>query len=156
MMCSVEFSTTRPSTTAGHCAQAHTRPTGAPEVQRNKENVPSLSISVAELSIEMHKHIDPCHAPALRALLVALKTGLGLESFCRRVHREMGPDVLRRTLRGLFELAQVRDKKIPARIMDERIHALALAKRRYFEREQRADRCNEEPQLAKRVKRAAA
>jgi len=111
-----------------------------PLVRREKENVPSMSITMADLASEMHKHIDPGHAQALRALLVALHMGLSLENFCRRVHREMGPEVLRRTMRGLFELANcsaAREKRAGAERVPQadRMHALAAPKRRYFERE---------------------
>merc|ERR1719407_395061 len=120
-------------------AQARRANGGNDLLRLNKENVPLLTISVWDLSVEMSKHVEERHEPALRALLVALKMGLGLEGFCRRVRLEMGTEVLQRTLRGLIdELAQrptVRDMQVPA-LRDERVRALAAAKRRFSEREE--------------------
>jgi len=106
-------------------------------LQLGKENLPRLVISVADLSLEMHKHVDPSHAATLRALLLALHAGLSLESFCRRVYKKMGGAVLRRTMRGLFELAQRSAARDYGRVHTraERIRALALARKRWSERE---------------------
>merc|ERR1712060_283095 len=96
-----------------------------------KENVPSVVMSFDDLSLEITKHVDPAHAAKLRALLAALQAGLSLESFCRRVHREMGGNVLRRTTKGLFDLAQQQTRL--ERPEAERIQKLALdnSKRRH-------------------------
>jgi len=120
-------------------AGRHAHGTGAADVRTNKENVPRLSFSVLDLSREMTKHVDRRQEPALRQLLVALKMGLSLDGFCRRVLREMpeGAEVLRRTMRGLFagSAAALVDVRVPATVQDARMHALALAKRRFDERE---------------------
>merc|ERR1712146_704855 len=89
---------------------------------------PQIVISVADLSSEMSKHVEPAHSAKLHFLLVALHAGLSLENFCRRVRRELGVEVLGRTMRGLFDLAQRSVAK-----NDERT-ALQLAKRRWCER----------------------